>query len=215
MESPATSMTTMADLISCSNCKKIFDSSKHPNMLECEHVSCEKCLERNDAQGFVICPISGKKTFLSSHFNPTSTGSLQPGSHFKKVDLTTEPTRIHSSSSSKGKFCIPKCSKTVSVGPHDERTISLPDYDVSLEIPAGAVTKEVDITMSTVSPFEAQVPTIDNSQIIAPIISIEPDDLQLLKPATLTVGHSGVQLSSKCLKIVTKATGKGKFPVVL
>ena len=107
-------------------------------------------------------------------------------------------------------ICILKRSKTESVGPDTDRTIFLPDYDVSLKIPAGAVTKNVDITISTVSPFDAQLPNVDNFEVIAPIISLEPDNLQLLKPATLTVGHSAVCLVRRCLQLWTKSSQAGK-----
>ena len=103
-----------------------------------------------------------------------------------------------------------RCRYTVgdTIGP-DGGSLELQDFDVHLEIPAGALLEKEDISMSVISPKDGHPPLNDNS-IIAPIVMLEPDGLQFLRPTKLKTKHSGIDLKYNHLQVWRKTGNKGK-----
>lgn len=83
---------------------------------------------------------------------------------------------------------------------------------VRLIIPPGALKEDKDISVSVVSPKNDHPPLSD--MIITPMINLEPDGLQLLRPARLKIVHSGVDMRLEDLQIWTKSmtTSISKYP---
>ncbi|XP_072037235.1 uncharacterized protein [Amphiura filiformis] len=99
------------------------------------------------------------------------------------------------------------------IGP-DGGTLRIPvdianDDIAQLEIPLGALDKSTKITLSIVSPATDH-PPLGDKFIIAPIVRLEPDGLQFLRPVTLTVKHAAVNLALRHLDVWTKNTGRDK-----
>ena len=86
--------------------------------------------------------------------------------------------------------------------------LELQEFGVRLEIPAGALHGKEDISVSIVSSNDDHPPLGDNF-ILAPMVRLEPDGLQFLRPVTLTVTHSGVDLTLTNLQVWKKTGGKG------
>ncbi|XP_072017192.1 uncharacterized protein [Amphiura filiformis] len=92
------------------------------------------------------------------------------------------------------------------IGP-EEGTLGFDDNIAQLSIPPGALEKPTQITLSIVSP-ETDHPPLGDKFIIAPIVRLEPDGLQFLRPVTLTLKHAAVDLTLKNLEVWTKTAGR-------
>ena len=90
----------------------------------------------------------------------------------------------------------------------DGGILELQEFDVRLEIPAGALNEKEYISVSVVSPNDDHPPLGDNF-IIAPMVMLEPDGLQFLKPITLSVKHSAVDLKLRNVQVWNKTGDKG------
>ena len=104
-------------------------------------------------------------------------------------------------------FVQPKhaVSKTITSG---GGILELQEFGVCLEIPAGALRGKEDISVSVVSANDDHPPLGDNF-ILAPMVHLEPDGLQFLRPITLTVIHSGVDLKLRNLQVWNRTGKKG------
>ncbi|XP_072022458.1 uncharacterized protein [Amphiura filiformis] len=85
--------------------------------------------------------------------------------------------------------------------------LELADGIAWLEIPSGALDKKTNITLSTVS-SETDHPPLGDKFIIGPIVQLEPDGLQFLRPVTLSVKHVAVDLALRDLEVWTMTTGR-------
>ena len=94
----------------------------------------------------------------------------------------------------------------------DVHVLKLQKFGVRLEIPAGALQQETDISVSVISPKNDHPPLGDNF-IVAPMVMLEPDGLQFLRSVTLTVKHSGMDLKLRHLQVWKKTNNKGKAMV--
>ncbi|XP_072048105.1 uncharacterized protein [Amphiura filiformis] len=82
--------------------------------------------------------------------------------------------------------------------------ISLSDVDVVLKIPQGALKESIAASV-TVDAMEEH-PTLEEDQLIlGPVISCKPDGEKFLKPVTISVPHSGVNINEKCLQVWRKS----------
>ena len=107
-----------------------------------------------------------------------------------------------------------RCRYTVSdLVSTDGGILELQQFDVRLEIPGGALRKEEDISMSIISPKDGHPPLNDNF-ILAPMVVLEPDGHQFLKPVTLTVKHSGIDLKLRHLQVWKKTGMKGTIILI-
>ncbi|XP_072047935.1 uncharacterized protein [Amphiura filiformis] len=92
-------------------------------------------------------------------------------------------------------------------------SISLSDVDVVLKIPQGALKESIAASV-TVDAMEEH-PTLEVDQLIlGPVISCKPDGQKFMKPVTLSVPHSGVNITEKCLQVWCKSesdVGKGAW----
>ena len=79
---------------------------------------------------------------------------------------------------------------------------------VRLDIPAQALNKPTEISVSMISRSSDHPPLGDDKFIISPIVRLEPDGLQFLRPVTISVKHSAVELSYRNLQIWTRSEGR-------
>ncbi|XP_072022457.1 cyclic GMP-binding protein C-like [Amphiura filiformis] len=93
-----------------------------------------------------------------------------------------------------------------SIGPGGD-ILELADGIAWLDIPSGALDKKTNITLSTVS-SETDHPPLGDKFIIGPIVQLEPDGLQFLRPVTLTVKHVAVDIALRDLEVWTMTTGR-------
>ncbi|XP_072048979.1 uncharacterized protein [Amphiura filiformis] len=83
-------------------------------------------------------------------------------------------------------------------------TVKMDNNIAHLDIPPGALDKQIQITLSMLS--ETDHPTLGDMFIIAPIVRLEPDGLRFLRPVTLTVKHAAVGRITN-LEVWTKTAG--------
>ena len=81
--------------------------------------------------------------------------------------------------------------------------IILEDLGISLKVPTDALTKDELVTM-TVDTDEKHVPLEEGQLVIGPVISCTPDDLKFLKPVTISVPHSCMNISIQCIQVWCK-----------
>ncbi|XP_072023538.1 uncharacterized protein [Amphiura filiformis] len=77
---------------------------------------------------------------------------------------------------------------------------------VTLDIPSGALNRNVYITMSIISPdTETDLPSLGDKFLVAPIVRLTPDSQKFKKPVTLTVGHSAEDLTRADIQVWYKS----------
>ncbi|XP_072044865.1 uncharacterized protein [Amphiura filiformis] len=86
--------------------------------------------------------------------------------------------------------------------------LELPDVGVRLEVPTDALDKDELISVSVMATRESHPPLGDRF-IVGPIVRLEPDRIELRRPVTLTVRHSGIDLTQQNLQIWTKVESYG------
>ena len=90
--------------------------------------------------------------------------------------------------------------------------VSLPDLNVSLKIPFGALPPGDPVQISLTVDTDEKHPTIQEDQLIlGQVVTCKPNGLKFLRPVTLSVPHSGINLSQHCLQVWCKSdteTGK-------
>ena len=82
-------------------------------------------------------------------------------------------------------FCSCRYAVRDTIG-SDGGSLELQEFNVYLDIPSGALREKEDISLSVVPTNDDHPPLRDNF-IIAPIVQLDPDGLQFLRPVTLTV----------------------------
>ncbi|XP_072018928.1 uncharacterized protein [Amphiura filiformis] len=95
------------------------------------------------------------------------------------------------------------------IGPQGGCLGVIANDSVQLDIPSGALTESKRITLYIESP-EASHQPLRHELIIAPVVRLEPDGLQFLRPVTLTVKHAAVGLGLDGLRVWTTTTGHGR-----
>ncbi len=91
--------------------------------------------------------------------------------------------------------------------------INIPEVDVILKIPKGAVKKSTLLSV-TVDPMEKH-PTVQTDQLIlGPVISCKPDGQKFLKPVTIVVPHSGVNVTERCLQVWCKSKADDPWGII-
>ena len=94
---------------------------------------------------------------------------------------------------------------TQNIGNH-EGTLHLPDRDVTLNIPEGALPPGDPVKISLQVDTNKQHPPLQEDQItLGHIITCKPDGLKFLKPVTLSIPHSGINITEHCLQVWCKS----------
>ena len=96
---------------------------------------------------------------------------------------------------------------------HNGGFLELPEFDVHLEVPPGAIPEEETLSVSIVTP-DHDHPPLGNNLILAPMVLLEPDGIPFQKPITLTVGHSGVDLKLRHLQVWYKTRNAGMKTII-
>ena len=103
----------------------------------------------------------------------------------------------------KASLCFSTMSETIDSQGGD---VTLSDVDAVLKIPQNAVMEPTLVSVT----IDATVghPALDDDQLIlGPVISCKPDGQKFLKPVTIVVPHSGVNVTERCLQVWCKTTG--------
>ena len=90
----------------------------------------------------------------------------------------------------------------------DGGILELQEFGVRLEIPGGAIREKEYISVSVISPKDDHPPLGDHF-IVAPMVMLEPDGLQFVKPIMLSVKHSAVDLKLRNLQVWNKTGDNG------
>ncbi|XP_072047932.1 uncharacterized protein [Amphiura filiformis] len=149
---------------------------------------------------------------ISNTYSPTD---QTPIPQLEQVDDIHQGSLLLSKTKSKEQQDMPspKAIEHCSIIDSKGGIISLPDVDVVLKIPQGALKESITASV-TVDAMEEH-PTLEEDQLIlGPVISCKPDGQKFLKPVTISVPHSGVNITERCLQVWCKSdseVGKGAW----
>ena len=93
--------------------------------------------------------------------------------------------------------------------------VCLSDLNVSLKIPFGALPPGDPVQIALTVDTDEKHPTLQEDQLIlGQVINCKPDGLKFLKPVTLSVPHSVINISPHCMQVWCKSdteTGKDSW----
>ena len=104
---------------------------------------------------------------------------------------------------------IPKirstCSSVSQIIGSEGGSIKLPDVDVALKVPKDALSSGEEVKISVTLDLGEEHPLLQDDQLVlGPVISCKPDGQKFLKPVSISLLHSGANISVNCLQVWCK-----------